>query len=94
MADQAKTIQMIIAGVAGPGPPQLRQTARIRAETDEMDAICEARLHIIEIVADIDNAAFVQAGCGHGAGQDFALMAAAIGPMGMSRDMMPEARMF
>jgi hypothetical protein len=39
MADQAKTIQMIIAGMTGPGPFQLLQTGGICAETDEMNAI-------------------------------------------------------
>ena len=94
MADQAKTIQMIIAGVAGPGPLQFLQTAWIRAETDEMNAICEACFHIIEIVADVDNAVLGQAGCGDGAGQDFALVAAAIGPKGVGGNMMPEACVF
>ncbi len=82
MADQAKTIQMIIAGVAGPGPFQLHQTAGIGAETDEVDAIGKARLNVIEIVADIDDAVLGKSGCGYGPGQNLALVAAAIGPVG------------
>ena len=59
-----------------------------------MNAICEARLHIIKIVADINNAVLGQAGGGYGAGQNLALVAAAIGSMGVRRNMMPEPRIF
>lgn len=59
-----------------------------------MDAICEARLNIVEIVADIDNAVLWKAGCGYGAGQDFALVATAIGSMSMCGHMMPQPRIF
>lgn len=59
-----------------------------------MDAICEASRHIIEIVADIDDAVLGEAGCGNGAGQYSFLVAAAIGPMGVSRNMMPELCIF
>lgn len=91
MADQAKTIQMIIAGVAGTGVLQLLQTSGICAETNEMHAICQTRFHIIEIVADIDNAVLGKAGCGYSTGQDFAFVAATLGSVGAGGNMIPEA---
>ncbi len=91
MADQAKTIQMIIAGVAGPGVLQLPQTGEICAETNEMNAICQTGFHIIEVVADIDNAVLGKAGCGYGPSQNFPLVAAALSPVGAGGNMIPEA---
>ena len=82
MADQAETIQMIIADVAGTGPFQLRQTAGIGAETDEMNIIGKTRLNVIEVVADIDDAVLGKSGCGYGPGQNLALVATAICAVG------------
>ena len=43
----------------------------------------KARLNVIEVVADIDDAVWRQVPrCGYGAGQNLALVAAAIGAMG------------
>ena len=55
MADQAGSIQMIVAEVNRARPLQIGKAPRIGAETNEMDAICKTRLQIIEIVTDIDD---------------------------------------
>ena len=91
MADQAKTIQMIIAGVAGSGALQLLQTGGICAETDKMNAIREPRIHIVKIVADIDNAVLGKAGRSYGPSQNFTLVAAALSPVSAGGNMIPEA---
>ena len=62
MADQAESIQMIIANMESASALQFIQTAGIRAETNEMNAISEASLHVIEIVADKNNAILGQMG--------------------------------
>ena len=59
-----------------------------------MNAVCETRVHIVEIVADIDDAIFRKSGRGNAPGQDFALVAAAFSPKAVGGDVIPQACMF
>ena len=70
------------AEVAGPGSRQLLQALLMEAETNEMNAVSQARFDVIHIVANIDDPAGWNGNRVKGAGKDLMLVSATVCALG------------